>query len=71
MLMCNCGNSINIVEQAKKDGMNEDKIYYFENKKEILETLEKIAKPGDIILFKASNGMKFYELAEEMVKKSE
>lgn len=71
ILICNGGNSKNIVEQAKKDGMNEDKIYYFENKKEILETLEKIAKPGDIILFKASNGMKFYELAEEMVKKSE
>lgn len=71
ILICNGENSKNIVEQAKKDGMNEDKIYYFENKKEILETLEKIAKPGDIILFKASNGMKFYELAEEMVKKSE
>ncbi|MEI3356903.1 MAG: UDP-N-acetylmuramoyl-tripeptide--D-alanyl-D-alanine ligase [Clostridia bacterium] len=71
ILICNGRNSKNIVEQAKKDGMNEDKIYYFENKKEILETLEKIAKPGDIILFKASNGMKFYELAEEMVKKSE
>ena len=71
ILICNGENSKNIVEQARKDGMNEDKIYYFENKKEILETLEKIAKPGYIILFKASNGMKFYELAEEMVKKSE
>ena len=51
--------------------MNKDKIYYFDNKNEILKTLEKIAKPSDIILFKASNGMKFYELAEEIVKKSE
>ena len=71
ILICNGENSKNIVEQAKKDGMNKDKIYYFDNKNEILKTLEKIAKPADIILFKASNGMKFYELAEEIVKKSE
>ena len=71
ILICNGENSKNIVEQAKKDGMNKDKIYYFDNKNEILKTLEKIAKPGDIILFKASNGMKFYELAEEIVKKGE
>ena len=71
ILICNGENSKNIVEQAKKDGMNKNKIYYFDNKNEILKTLEKIAKPADIILFKASNGMKFYELAEEIVKKSE
>ena len=71
ILICNGENSKNIVEQAKKDGMNKDKIYYFDNKNEILKTLGKIAKPGDIILFKASNGMKFYELAEEIVKKGE
>ena len=34
----------------------------------ILEKLEEILKPGDVILFKASNGMKFFELAEKLIK---
>ena len=49
--------------------MKEENIYYFENREEILELLEKIAKKGDIILFKASNGMRFFELANKMENK--
>ena len=47
--------------------MNPENIYYLENKENIIDLLEKIAKPKDVILFKASNGMKFYELAERVV----
>ena len=54
------------IEEAKKE-MNPENIYYFENKENIIDLLEKIAKPKDVILFKASNGMKFYELAERVV----
>ena len=38
-----------------------------ENKEEILEVLKEVIKPGDVVLLKASNGMKFYELAERMI----
>ena len=38
-----------------------------ENKEEILEVLKEVIKPGDVVLMKASNGMKFYELAERMI----
>ena len=40
-------------------------LYYFENKEDILKLLKQISKPGDVILFKASNATKFYELAEK------
>ena len=33
----------------------------------ILEVLKEVIKPGDVVLLKASNGMKFYELAERMI----
>ena len=52
--------------KAEEKGMKKENIYYFENREEILELLEKIAKKGDIILFKASNGMKFFELANRI-----
>ena len=47
--------------------MKDENMYYLENKEEILEVLKEIIKPGDVILWKASNGMKFYELAERMI----
>ena len=46
--------------------MNEKYIYYISEKDNVIPTLRKIVKNDDILLFKASNGMKFYELAEEV-----
>ena len=37
------------------------------DKEHIISILEKINAPGDVILLKASNGMKFYDLAERMI----
>lgn len=59
-------NAKYIAEQAKKLGMPEENVYYFESKGEILKKIKQIVKTGDVILFKASNGMKFFELAEKM-----
>lgn len=68
ILIC-CGeNSRYIVEAAKKDGMNQKDIYYLKSKDEIEELIKKIWKNGDTILFKASNGMKFFEVAEKLIK---
>ena len=68
ILICSGDNAKYIAEQAKEEGMNEENIYYIPEKEKIIIVLKKLAKKGDIILFKASNGMKFYELAEEVKK---
>ena len=51
--------------------MKKEKVFYLKEKDKALELLRKITKTGDVVLFKASNGMKFYELADnflEMIK---
>ena len=57
-----------IVKKAKELGMSKNNIYYLETKQEIMQLLKQIMKTGDIILLKASNGMKFFEIAEEIQK---
>lgn len=59
-------NSKYIAKEAKK--MRMENIYQFNNKQEILDFLRKNLKEGDIVLFKASNGMKFFELSKEIEK---
>ena len=65
ILICSGENSKYIIESAKKNGMKEENIYYFENKNKIVEKLKDIIKPNTVILFKASNAMKFFELAKK------
>ena len=67
ILIASGENSKYIVEKAK-EGLKSENIYYFEDKEKIEELLLKIVKPNDVILFKASNGMQFYKLAERMVE---
>ena len=66
ILMCSGENAKYIVKKAKEVGMKN--IYYFETKEEITNKLKEIAKSGDIILFKASNGMRFFDIAENIKK---
>ena len=47
--------------------MNSKNVYYVDTKEEIEGLLKEKTEKGDVILFKASNGMKFYELAERMI----
>lgn len=54
--------------EAKKCGMKKENIYYIEEKAQIKPLLQKIVKPKDVILFKASNLMKFYEIAESFIE---
>lgn len=67
-LICSGDNSKYIVEEAIKNGMNEKNIYYKDSSKEVEEELKNILKSGDTILIKASNGMKYYEIAENLIK---
>lgn len=68
ILMCLGKEAKNIVQGAKNGKMNKKNIYYFEDRKELLKTIKKEIKPKDVILFKASNGMKFFEIVEEFKK---
>ena len=67
ILIASGENAKYITEVAKK-GMQEENVYYLENKEDIESLLQKIVKSGDVILFKASNGMQFYKIAERMVE---
>ena len=68
ILICSGKNSKEIIKQANIEGLSTESIYYVENKEEILEKLKSICKDGDVVLFKASNGMQFYKIAEEYQK---
>ena len=65
ILVCSGKYAKEIAKEAEKEGMPKENIYYFEEKDEIVPFLKKFTKKGDILFFKASNGMKFYRLAEE------
>lgn len=67
ILIANGENAKYIIETAKEKLDNEN-IYYLNAKEEIEEILQKISKTGDVILFKASNGMQFYKIAERMIE---
>ena len=67
ILICRGKNSKYIVEQAQKMGMQEENIYYMNTNEEIVEKIKQIVRPKDIILLKASNGMKFFEIAESII----
>lgn len=66
ILICTGENSKQIVQTAEKEGMNKQNIYYLEDKQQILDLLKNITTKDDTILLKASNGMKFYEIAEKL-----
>ena len=66
ILFCSGENSKYIAEEAQKQGMPIEKIYYTKTIEELYEKLINTLKPNDNILIKASNGMKFYEIAEKL-----
>ena len=68
VLICGGEASKYIAKKAKELGMNEENIYYFVSNEDVLNKLKEITEKGDIILFKASNGMKFFDIAENFNK---
>jgi len=68
ILICAGENAKYIADKAQEEGMNKENIYYFEDKNEIIKLLEKIITKDDVVLFKASNGMKFFEIVEKLKK---
>ncbi len=68
ILFCAGEKAKYIEEQAKAKGMTKENVYWFENKEKMVEKIKQVAKANDIILLKASNGMRFFEIAEELQK---
>ena len=66
MLICSGINSKYIKEAAKKAGMPQNQIFYFNNNEEVEKFIRENWKEGDCILLKASNGMKFFEIANNL-----
>lgn len=58
-----------IANSALKEGMPKEQIYECNTNKEAVQILKNIATEGDRILMKASNGMKFWEIYENYIKK--
>ena len=61
-ILVTVGEMGKVISEAVKNDKTER--YHFENNVEAIEKLKNIAKAGDIILVKASNGMKFKEIVE-------
>ena len=66
ILICT-GENARVIAKKAKEKKNSKNIYYVDTKEKIEVLLKEKAEKGDVILFKASNGMKFYELAERMI----
>ena len=65
ILLCAGENSKYIVEKAKEINNNIE-AEQLKDKEEILSKLNKILRQGDVILVKASNGMKFFEICQKL-----
>lgn len=66
ILMCQGDKAKYIVKKARELGMLEENIYYFQNQSDLEHKLKHTIKKGDVILFKASNGMRFFDIAEKI-----
>ena len=64
ILICAGENAKYIIEEAQKN--SKIKTYFMHNNEEIVEKLSQESKNGDVILVKASNGMKFFEICQKL-----
>ena len=47
--------------------MNSKDVYHFDNNDDASDLIKQIANDGDIVLVKASNGMHFDEIVQEII----
>ena len=45
-------------------GFDLSRVFHFETKEELIDSLQRIVEDGDVILLKASRGMKFEDIVE-------
>ena len=68
ILICSGENAKYIINKAIESGMNKSNAIYFKNREDLEEFIKMNWKKGDSILFKASNGMKFFEIVEKLLE---
>ena len=68
LLVCIGKESQNIAEGATQVGMSEEKIKNFETNQEAQNYLKNLITANDIVLFKASNGMKLFDIVSNLQK---
>ena len=59
-----------ISSEAIKCGMNKNNVYTLSNNNDAIKIINSIILPGDAILLKASNGLNFKEILNEIIKGS-
>ena len=64
ILICAGENSKYIIEEAKKN--KNVQTYLMNNNEQIVEKLTQELRNGDVVLVKASNGMKFFEICQKL-----
>ena len=57
----------NIAKKAEELNMNSKNIFEYETKEEAINKIKEIMKKDDIVLIKASNGMKFDEIVKQII----
>ena len=68
-ILITVGNeSENIARAAIDSKMNPDNIYVFDKNEEAISFIKNIVTDDDVVLIKASNGMKFIEIVNEIKK---
>ena len=60
--------SKNIASKAQEKGLNKENIFVCGENSEAVKIINDIAKQGDAILLKASNGLNFQEIFNEICK---
>lgn len=63
------GVKANIISNYAKNYLKEERIKHFSNNEDLITTLLKLIKKGDILYFKASNAMHFDKLIEQIKEK--
>ena len=64
ILICAGENSKYIIDEAKKNKNVET--YFMNSNEQIVENLSQKLRRGDVVLIKASNGMKFFEICQKL-----
>lgn len=65
ILICAGENSKYIIQEAEKN--TKIKTYFMNNNEQIVEKLCKELRNGDVVLVKASNGMKFFQICQKII----
>ena len=67
ILICVGEEVKHLIEQTKREGMEETRIFLCKSNEEAIDILKKELKPEDVVLLKASNSLNFTQICEAIV----